>query len=146
MKFSALARSYDQIQQAKTEPKRREILAALLRKADRKTLEALAHFTAGEVVKPELSDALGIGPGTIRNALSAISGKETGEIDSEVKRTGDMSEVVAALVKGSDKLAVDELWARRDKGKDKWLAVLPFPPLPLPLLFLLISASPRLCV
>ena len=112
MKFSALARSYNQIQQAKTEPQRRKILAALLRKADKKSLEAIAHFTVGEVVKPELSDALGIGPGTIRNALSEISGKEAGEIDAEVKRTGDMSEVVAALVKGSDELAVDELWAR----------------------------------
>ena len=47
------------------------------------------------------------------------------EINDEVKRTGDMSEVVAAHVRGSDSLTVEGLWrlmnraAARDEPRDK---------------------------
>jgi DNA ligase-1 len=112
MKFSELAGAYDRIQEAGSEPKRISILAGLLRDADRKTLEAIAHLTASEVVDPQLSDRLGIGPGTIRAALAALSGQAESLIDERVKQTGDMSEVVAQFVKGSDTLTVDQLWAR----------------------------------
>jgi DNA ligase-1 len=112
MKFSKLAQTYDRIQEAGSEPKRVSILADLLRDADSKTLAALAHLTASEVVDPQLSDRLGIGPGTIRAALSDLSGHAESLIDERVKQTGDMSEVVAEIVKGSDTLTVDALWAR----------------------------------
>jgi DNA ligase-1 len=112
MKFSKLAQTYDEIQGAKNEPQRIRILAELFISLDKKALEVVAHFTLGELVNPQLSDKLGVGPGTIRAALAAISGKTEDEIDDEIKRTGDMSEVVARLVQGSDTLTVDELWQR----------------------------------
>lgn len=112
MKFSTLAQTYDRIQQAKSEPQRIRILAEVLSRLDKRTLEAVAHFTVGEVVDPQLSDKLGIGPGTIRAALVEASGKTADAIDDEVKHTGDMSEVVARLVHGSDTLSVDKLWQR----------------------------------
>lgn len=112
MKFSKLAQTYDRIQQAKGEPQRVRILAELLSGLDKRTLEAVAHFTAGEVVDPQLSDKLGIGPGTIRAALVEASGQSEKAIDDLVKETGDMSEVVARLVRGSDMLTVDQLWQR----------------------------------
>ncbi|HEY0543904.1 MAG TPA: ATP-dependent DNA ligase [Pyrinomonadaceae bacterium] len=112
MKLSKLAQTYDRISEAAGEPERRRMLANIFRKADRKTLEALAHLTVGEIVKPELSDKLGIGPGTIRAALALASGKAESEIDDEVKRTGDMSEVVGELARGKDALTVDKLWQR----------------------------------
>ena len=115
MKLSELAQTYDRIRQAGGDPQRVRILAELFRRLDPKTLEAAAHFTASEVVDPQLTDRLGIGPGTIRSALAAASGKEEGEIDDEVKKTGDMSEVVAQLVDGSDVLTVDELWQRTNR-------------------------------
>jgi DNA ligase 1 len=111
MKFSELAQTYDRVQEAGSEPKRVRILADLLRDADRKTLEAIAHLTASEVVDPQLSDRLGIGPGTIRAALSSLYGQLERLIDDQVKHTGDMSLVVAQFVKGSDTLTVDGLWA-----------------------------------
>src|SRR5436189_30428 len=95
MKFSKLASVYDEIQAAKGEPQRVRVLEKLLGSLDKKTLEAVAHFTVGEVVDPQLTDKLGIGPGAIRAALVDASGKTEGEIDDEVRRTGDMSEVVA---------------------------------------------------
>jgi DNA ligase 1 len=113
MKFSALARAYDRISGAGSEPQKVELLADLLRQSDRQTLKALAHFTMGEVVDPQISDRLGIGPGTIREALASISGKGADEIDSAVKQSGDMSEVVAAArFSRSDRLTLDELWQR----------------------------------
>lgn len=115
MKFSKLAQTYDRTQQAGSEPRRVQLLADLLRRMDRKTLRAAAHFTASEVVDPQLSDRLGIGPGTIRTALGQASGKDESEIDDHVKQTGDMSEVVAELAHGSDRLAVDELWQRTNR-------------------------------
>ena len=75
MKLSKLAQVYDRLQQSTREPKRVEILADLFRKADEKTLEALAHFTVGEVVDPQLTDKLGIGPGKIRAALRGPAGR-----------------------------------------------------------------------
>src|ERR1051325_11534523 len=99
MKFSELAQTYDLIQQAKNEPKRVEILADLFRRADRQSIEAIAHFTASEAVAPQLSDQFGIGPGLIRAALALISGRDPSEIDTEVRHAGDMSEVVAARVR-----------------------------------------------
>ncbi|HYE14276.1 MAG TPA: ATP-dependent DNA ligase [Pyrinomonadaceae bacterium] len=111
MKFSALAKAYERVAAAAGEPARRRILADLFRKADAPTLEAAAHFTAGELVAPQSADELGIGPGTIGAVLSEMSGREAGEIDDEVRRTGDMSEVVAALVgRPRDTLTVAELW------------------------------------
>lgn len=112
MKFSKLAQTYDEIQQARSEPQRVRILAELFASLDKRTLEAVAHFTVGELVDPQLSDKLGIGPGTIRAALALASGQTEDEIDDEIKRTGDMSEVVARLVQGSDTLTVDKLWQR----------------------------------
>lgn len=112
MKLSKLAQTYDRISEAAGEPARRRILADIFRKADRQTLEALAHLTVGELVKPEFSDRLGIGPGTIRAALALQSGTAESTIDDEVKRTGDMSEVVGELARGKDILTVDQLWQR----------------------------------
>jgi DNA ligase 1 len=119
MKFSKLASVYDEIQAAKGEPLRVRLLANLFGGLDKRTLEAVAHFTVGEVVDPQLTDKLGIGPGTIRAALVEASGNSEGEIDDEVKRTGDMSEVVAAHVRGSDALEVDKLWRRANRAVEK---------------------------
>lgn len=116
MNFSELARAYDRISSAKSEPQKVELLAKILRQSDRRTLKALAHFTLGEVVDPQISDRLGIGPGAIRQALARISGKAADEIDAAVKQTGDMSEVVAAArFSRSDTLAVDGLWQRTNR-------------------------------
>ncbi|MGB7921670.1 MAG: ATP-dependent DNA ligase [Pyrinomonadaceae bacterium] len=116
MKFSELARTYDQISEAGSEPQRVKLLADLFKKSDKKSVGAVAHLTASELVEPQLADQLGIGPGTIRAALAELSGKEAGEIDDEVKHSGDMSEVVAALVRGSDTLTVDQLWQRTNRA------------------------------
>jgi len=124
MKFSELASVYERIREAKNDPERVRLLAAAFRKADPRTLEAAAHFTLSEVVDPQLSDRLGIGPGTLRSVLARMFRLEAGEIDDEVKRTGDMSEVVAAHVRGSDSLTVEKLWQRvnraveRDEGRE----------------------------
>ncbi|HYY93443.1 MAG TPA: hypothetical protein VE713_02925, partial [Pyrinomonadaceae bacterium] len=96
MKFSELARTYERISEASGDPARVRLLADVFRKADRATLEAAAHFTLSEVVDPQLSDRLGVGPGTIRSVLARMFRLDAGEIDEEVKRTGDMSAVVAA--------------------------------------------------
>jgi DNA ligase-1 len=112
MKFSKLADIYDELQRTKGEPQRIQILSKLLAPLDKKRLEVVAHFTVGELVDPQVSDKLGLGPGTIRAALVAASGKTEEEIDDEIKRTGDMSEVVAQLVQGSDTLTVDAIWQK----------------------------------
>nr|MDQ3804762.1 hypothetical protein [Acidobacteriota bacterium] len=116
MKFSALAEAYDRVNAAGGDPARVRLLAALFRDSDRKTLEAAAHFTLSEVVAPQFSDKLGVGPGTIRAVLARLSGAAAEEIDEEVKRTGDMSEVVAGRVRGSDTLTVEELWRRANRA------------------------------
>jgi DNA ligase 1 len=116
MKFSELARTYERISQARGDPARVRLLAELFRKADRATLEAAAHFTLSEVVDPQLSDRLSTGPGTIRAVLARMFHLEAAEIDDEVKRTGDMSEVVAARVRGTDSLTVAKLWQRMNRA------------------------------
>jgi DNA ligase-1 len=115
MKFSRLAQVYDRISEARNDSERVGLLADLFKKADKPTLEAVAHFTASEVVDPQLSDRLGIGPGTIRAAVAHIAGVEESEIEDEVKRTGDMSEIVAEHARGRDTLTVDELWQRTNR-------------------------------
>jgi DNA ligase-1 len=119
MKFSKLAQTYDRIQAVRSEPQRTRILAELFKGLDKKTLEAVAHFTVGELVDPQLSDKLGIGPGTIRTALSSASGLTLDEIDDEIKRTGDMSEVAARLTHGSDLLTVDKLCQRVNRAVER---------------------------
>ncbi|HYY57073.1 MAG TPA: ATP-dependent DNA ligase, partial [Pyrinomonadaceae bacterium] len=116
MKFSELAQTYELIRQAKSEPKRVEILASLLRKADGRSIAAIAHFTASEAVDPQLSDQFGVGPGTLRAALALISGLDAASIEDEVRHEGDMSEVVARHLKGSDTLTVAELWRRTNRA------------------------------
>jgi DNA ligase 1 len=116
MKFSKLAQTYDRVQQAKNEPGRIQILAKLFAGLDKRTLEAVAHLTVGELVDPQFSDKLGIGPGTIRAALASASVHTEAEIEDEIRRTGDMSEVVARLARGSDTLTVDDLWQRVNRA------------------------------
>jgi DNA ligase-1 len=116
MKFSELAQIYDRIEKAKREPERVRLLSALFRRADREELKAIAHFTASEAVDPQLSDQFGTGPGTIRSAIALISGRETAEIDDEVRHSGDMSEVVALHARGSDTLTVKDLWQRTNRA------------------------------
>src|SRR5437764_6030577 len=119
MKFSELASVYERIRGAASDPERVRLLAAAFRKADPHTLEAAAHFTLSEVVDPQLSDRLGFGPGTLRSVLARMFRLEAGEIDDEVKRTGDMSEVVAAHVRGSDTLTVEKLWQRVNRAVER---------------------------
>src|SRR5918911_189558 len=116
MKFSELARTYERISEARSDPARVRLLADVFRKADARTLEAAAHFTLSEVVDPQLSDRLGIGPGTLRPVLARMFELEPADIDDEGKRTGDLSEVVAAHVRGADKLEVDKLWRRVNRA------------------------------
>jgi DNA ligase-1 len=115
MKFSRLAQVYDLISEARNDAERIRRLAALFKGADKDTLKAAAHFTASEVVDPQLADRLGIGPGMIRAAVASIAGVEEGEIEDEVKRTGDMSEIVAEHARGRDTLTVYELWQRTNR-------------------------------
>ncbi|HEY0320251.1 MAG TPA: ATP-dependent DNA ligase [Pyrinomonadaceae bacterium] len=115
MKFSRLAQVYDRISEARNDSERVRLLADLFKGADKPTLEAVAHFTASEVVDPQLSDRLSIGPGTIRAALAQIAGVEESEIETEVKRTGDMSLIVEEHAGGRDRLTVDELWQRTNR-------------------------------
>lgn len=115
MKFSRLAQVYDRIVEAGNDAQRVRLLADLFKGADKPTLVAAAHFTASEVVDPQLSDKLGIGPGTIRAAIAEIANTEASAIEDEVKRTGDMSEIVARHVRGRDTLTVDELWQRTNR-------------------------------
>src|SRR5437868_10378652 len=119
MKFSELASVYERIRAATSDPERVRLLAAVFRKADARTLEAAAHFPLSEVVDPQLSDRLGIGPGTVRGVLARLFKLEPAAVDDEVKRTGDMSEVVAAHVRGSDTLEVDKLWQRMNRAVEK---------------------------
>jgi DNA ligase-1 len=112
MKLSELARLYDRISAAGSEPQRRKLLADALRRADAQTIRPLAHFTAGEAVLPQFSDRLGAGPGAIRDALARLTGRDPAEIEEEVKRTGDAGEVVAAALRGAGTLTVSELWRR----------------------------------
>jgi DNA ligase-1 len=119
VRFSELADTYERISRAAGDPARVRALAELFRGADPRTLPAAAHFTLSEVVDPRLSDRLGIGPGTVRSVLARLFGLDAAAIDDEVKRTGDMSEVVAAHVRGSDALEVDKLWRRANRAAEK---------------------------
>ncbi|MFL6210675.1 MAG: ATP-dependent DNA ligase [Pyrinomonadaceae bacterium] len=115
MKFSALAKTYDRVAAAPREPERVKLLAQMFQRADRPTLYAAAHFTLGEIVAPQYSDQLGIGPGMLRTALAAVARRSPEEIDDEVKETGDMSAVVARYAKGRDTLTVADLWQRIER-------------------------------
>jgi DNA ligase 1 len=119
VKFSELANTYERISRAAGDPARVRALAELFRGADARTLSAAAHFTLSEVVDPQLSDRLGVGPGTVRSVLSRLFGLEPAAIDEEVRRTGDMSEVVAAHVRGSDTLEVDKLWRHTNRAVER---------------------------
>jgi DNA ligase-1 len=110
LKFSELSKVYDRLEHARSDPERTRILAKLFQSLDAPTLEAVAHLTVGEIVKPELSDKLGIGPAMIRKALSELTGKSTEEIDEEVKSSGDMSAIAGTLKLRRDTLTVDHLW------------------------------------
>ncbi|HEX8338039.1 MAG TPA: ATP-dependent DNA ligase, partial [Pyrinomonadaceae bacterium] len=119
MRFSELANTYERISRAAGDPARVRALSELFRDADPGTLSAAAHFTLSEVVDPRLSDRIGIGPGMLRSVLARLFRLEPAAIDDEVKRTGDMSEVVAAHVRGSDTLEVDKLWRRTNRAAEK---------------------------
>jgi DNA ligase-1 len=110
MKFSELAETYDQISTARNDAERVKLLSALFKKAAERTLGPIAHFSFGELVPPRLNGQLGIGPGAIRKKIAELADKEPGQIDDEVRESGDMSLVAAAYADGNDKLKVDELW------------------------------------
>lgn len=119
MKFSKLARIYDEVSDARNDSKRVKLLAETFKRADTGTLRAIAHFTLSELVQPELSDQLGIGPGMIRDQIAVLARKETAEIEEEIRETGDISEVVAAYGNGHDHITVDQLWETANKTVEK---------------------------
>jgi DNA ligase 1 len=110
MKFSELAGLYDEISRARNDAARVELLADIFKKAGDDDLPAIARFTLGQLVPPELSDRLAIGPATVKEQVSRLFGKDPAEIEDEIRAAGDLSEVVAAHVDGKDSLEVAELW------------------------------------
>lgn len=112
MKFSELAGVYDRIGAAGTDAQRVKLLAEIFRNAGEEDLAPIAHFSFGELVRPEYSDRLGIGPASIREQVAVIAGRPPHGIDEEVREAGDMSVVAAAYANGNDRLKVDELWRR----------------------------------
>ncbi|MFP5260960.1 MAG: ATP-dependent DNA ligase [Blastocatellia bacterium] len=119
MRFSKLAQAYDRISGASGDAGKVPILSGLLKQSDPKTLQAVAHFTVGEVVDPRLTDDLGIGPGNIRNAIARLSGKDPAEIEDEIKESGDMGEVAARYADGADALTVGGLWDRINRAVER---------------------------
>jgi DNA ligase-1 len=119
MKFSELARIYDEVSNAENDSKRVKLLAETFKRADTGTLRAIAHFTLSELVQPELSDQLGIGPGVIRDQIAALARKETSEIEEEIRETGDISEVAASYGNGHDHITVDQLWETANKTVER---------------------------
>jgi DNA ligase 1 len=111
MKFSELSNIYDEISRAGNDAKRVKLLAETFKDADENDLQAIAHFTLGELVQPELTDRLAIGPATIKEQIAALARKDLAEIDDEIRATGDLSEVAASHVSGKDLLDVAELWS-----------------------------------
>jgi len=110
MKFSELAKVYDQISSAGSDARRVTLLSDTFKHADPDTLAAIAHFSFGELVPPERTGQLGIGPGAVRKQIAELADKSPAEIDDEVRETGDMSEIAARYADGRDSLKVDELW------------------------------------
>jgi DNA ligase-1 len=119
MKFSELAEVYDEVSKAGNDSKRVKLLAETFKQADENSLRAIAHFTMSELVQPELSGQLGIGPGMIRDQIAALARKDPTEIEDEIRETGDMSKVVEAYGDGKDSIAVDELWKTINKTVEK---------------------------
>jgi DNA ligase-1 len=120
LKLSELAQTYERIRAAKSDPARVRLLADIFSQADRKTVGPIAHLTSSEVVEPQLSEQLGVGPGMIRSVLTELSGREPDEIDEELKRTGDMSEIVEMHAgRGDDTLTLDALWRRTNRTVER---------------------------
>ena len=119
MKFSELADVYEEISRAGNDAKRVGLLSEAFGRADGPTLRAMAHFSLSELVQPEYSDRLSIGPATIRDQIARLAGKDISEIDDEVRETGDMSLVAAEYADGKDSLKVDELWKLVNEGIEK---------------------------
>jgi DNA ligase-1 len=127
MKFSELANIYDQISSARNDAARVKLLSDAFKNADAKSLAAIAHFSFGELVPPELNGQLGIGPGAIRKEIAELANKDVSTIDDEVRETGDMSEIAARYADGRDTLKVDDLWQllqdtiKKDKSRPAML-------------------------
>ena len=119
MKLSELADIYDRVSKAGSNSKRVKLLADTFKHVDTDTLRAIAHFTMSELVQPELSGQLGIGPGLIRDQIAALAHKDTAEIEEEIRETGDISQVVAAYGDGRDDITVDELWKNANKTVER---------------------------
>ena len=119
MKFSELAEVYEEISRAGNDANRVRLLSEAFGRADGPTLRAMAHFSLSELVQPEYSDRLSIGPATIRDQIARLAGKDISEIDDEVRETGDMSLVAAEYADGKDSLKVDELWKLVNEGIEK---------------------------
>ncbi len=119
MKLSELADLYDRIASTRSDPGRVRILADFFRGLDARTLAVVAHLTAGEVVDPQKGDTLGIGPGTIRDALAELTGRSPSEIVDAVRRSGDISAGAAELADGDDTLAVTDLWRRLNRAVER---------------------------
>ena len=76
MKFSELSNIYDEISRAGNDAKRVKLLAETFKNIEEKDLRTIAHFTLGELVEPELSDRLAIGPATLKEQIAALAKKD----------------------------------------------------------------------
>lgn len=112
MKFSDLAQVYELIGAAGTDAARVKLLSEMFERIGEKELAAASHFSFGELVRPEYSGRLNIGPATIRDRIATTSAKPPEEIDDEIREAGDMGTVAALYAKGKDRLRVDQLWRR----------------------------------
>ncbi|RMD58683.1 ATP-dependent DNA ligase [Candidatus Woesearchaeota archaeon] len=115
MKFSQVAKTYNEIEKTSSLIQMRERLALLLKKSTPEEVKALCYLTLGRIAPSYSTILLGMGESMVAKSIAKASGESIEEVKRHIKKTGDAGLAAENLIKSKGKLEIKDVMGTLEK-------------------------------
>lgn len=98
MRYSALAKSFEELEKTSSYLKKNTVIAGLLKRTPPKQMEMVVPLLLGSVYPAYVSQETGIGLQQLKKAVATASGYSSSEVNKLMEQVGDLGEVASQLL------------------------------------------------
>ena len=98
MKYSVIADAYERIEATTKRLEMTDLLVELLKNTPKEVIDKVAYLTQGRIYPDFVGIEIGVAEKLAIRALARASGRKDGEIEEDVKKTGDIGETAQKFI------------------------------------------------